>query len=214
MFDKLVRFLRENKLLSLIIIFILIKCLTKKNKTIEKMTQLASTCNSNLYELITNDKVLVVRELEDNNSNKYYKAQLVEKQDFTNNFSGNENQLVLSTPGDNNYAIKYNNSTTQGYLFLSYNDNSSLLELNNISKRFKFINAKEAGVTNAEDGDYLISTEFDKYIVQKDSFNLGFDKNDLILNTNIIQGKSKEDLVDLNTSDFVGIPIFKLTCIN
>jgi hypothetical protein len=214
MFDKLVRFLRENKLLSLIIIFILIKCLTKKNKTIEKMTQLASTCNSNLYELITNDKVLVVRELEDNNSNKYYKAQLVEKQDFTNNFSGNENQLVLSTPGDNNYAIKYNNSTTQGYLFLSYNDNSSLLELNNISKRFKFINAKEAGVTNAEDGDYLISTEFDKYIVQKDSFNLGFDKNDLILNTNIIQGKTKEDLVDLNTSDFVGIPIFKLTCIN
>lgn len=214
MFDKLVRFLRENKLLSLIIIFILIKCLTKKNKTIEKMTQLASTCNSNLYELITNDKVLVVRELEDNNSNKYYKAQLVEKQDFTNNFSGNENQLVLSTPGDNNYAIKYNNSTTQGYLFLSYNDNSSLLELNNTSKRFKFINAKEAGVTNAEDGDYLISTEFDKYIVQKDSFNLGFDKNDLILNTNIIQGKTKEDLVDLNTSDFVGIPIFKLTCIN
>ena len=214
MFDKLVKFFQENKLISLIIIFILIKCLTKKNKTIEKMTQLASTCNSNLYELVTNTHVLVVRELEDSNSNKYYKAQLIEKQDFTDNFSGNENQLVLSTPGDNNYAIKYNNSTTQGNLFLSYNDNSNLIELNNISKRFKFINAKEAGVTNAEDGDYLISTEFDKYIVQKDSFNLGFDKNDLILNTNIIQGKTKEELADLNTSDFIGIPIFKLTCIN
>ena len=120
----------------------------------------------------------------------------------------------MSTPGDNNYSIKYNNLTSDGNMFLSYNDDSSLIELSKTSKRFKFINAKEAGVTDAEDGDYLLSTEFNKYVVQKDSFNLGFDKNDLILNTNLIQGKTKEELANLNTSDFVSVPVFKLTCIN
>lgn len=214
MFNKLIKFFKENTIISIIVILVLIKFLLKKNKTIEKMSQLASACNSNNYELNTSNQVLIVRELTDSNSNKYYKAHLIDKNDFTDNFNGNENQLVLSTPGDNNYTIKYNNSTENGNLFLSYNDNSSLIDLENTSKRFKFINAKEAGVTNAEDGDYLLSTEFDKYIVQKDSFNLGFDKNDLILNTNLIQGKTKEELAELNTSDFVGVPVFRLTCIN
>jgi hypothetical protein len=214
MLNKLVNFFQENKVISVIIFFILIKFLSKKNKTIEKMTQLASTCKSNLYELVTKNQVLVVRELEDNNSNKYYKVHLVDNQDFVDNFYGDENQLILTTPGDNNYAIKYKNSTSEGMMFLSYSENSSLIELNNTSKRFKFINAKEAGVTDAEDGDYLLSTEFNKYVVQKDSFNLGFDKNDLILNTNLIQGKTKEELSKLNTSDFVSVPVFKLTCIN
>ena len=68
MLNKLVNFFQENKVISVIIFFILIKFLSKKNKTIEKMTQLASACKNNLYELVTKNQVLVVRELEDNNS--------------------------------------------------------------------------------------------------------------------------------------------------
>ena len=50
MLNKLVNFFQENKVISVIIFFILINIFYKKNKTIEKMTQLASTCKSNLYD--------------------------------------------------------------------------------------------------------------------------------------------------------------------
>lgn len=210
MFDKFIKLIQENILISIIIVLIILNFLVKNNKTIEKMSQIASTCDSNKYEFITLNQLIVIREFTDSESNKYYKAHLVDKDEFQNNFDKQENNLILSTPGDNNYTIKYDLNN----LFFSYNENSGLVELDDTSKRFKFINAKEAGVKDAEDGDYLLSTESNKYIVQKDSFNLGFDKNNLILNTNLIEGKTKVELSNLNTSDFIGIPIFKLNCIN
>ena len=213
MFDNLIKFFQKNKIISLILIFILIKLFLNKKRTIENMTQLASTCNSNIYQLNTKNKILIIREI--NNSEKHFKLNLIEKEDWeslknSEVYQGNENQLILFTPGDNNYSIKYNNDN----LFLSFDTNTSLVNLDTSSKRFKFINAKDAGIIDAEEGDYLVTTEYNKYIVFKDSMNLGFDKNDLIINQNLINGKTIDQIKNMETNDFIGIPVFKLTCIN
>ena len=213
MFDNLIKFFQKNKIISLILIFILIKLFLNKKRTIENMTQLASTCNSNIYQLNTKNQILIIREI--NNSEKHFKLNLIEKEDWeslknSEVYQGNENQLILFTPGDNNYSIKYNNDN----LFLSFDTNTSLVNLDTSSKRFKFINAKDAGIIDAEEGDYLVTTEYNKYIVFKDSMNLGFDKNDLIINQNLINGKTIDQIKNIETSDFIGIPVFKLTCIN
>ena len=213
MFDNLIKFFQKNKIISLILIFILIKLFLNKKRTIENMTQLASTCNSNIYQLNTKNQILIIREI--NNSEKHFKLNLIEKEDWeslknSEVYQGNENQLILFTPGDNNYSIKYNNDN----LFLSFDTTTSLVNLDKSSKRFKFINAKDAGIIDAEEGDYLITTEYNKYVVFKDSMNLGFDKNDLIINQNLINGKTIDQIKNMETSDFIGIPVFKLTCIN
>ena len=213
MFDNLIKFFQKNKIISLILIFILIKLFLNKKRTIENMTQLASTCNSNIYQLNTKNQILIIREI--NNSEKHFKLNLIEKEDWeslknSEVYQGNENQLILFTPGDNNYSIKYNNDN----LFLSFDTTTSLINLDTSSKRFKFINAKDAGIIDAEEGDYLITTEYNKYVVFKDSMNLGFDKNDLIINQNLINGKTIDQIKNMETSDFIGIPVFKLTCIN
>lgn len=213
MFDNLIKFFQKNKIISLILIFILIKLFLNKKRTIENMTQLASTCNSNIYQLNTKNQILIIREI--NNSEKHFKLNLIEKEDWeslknSDVYQGSENQLILFTPGDNNYSIKYNNDN----LFLSFDTTTSLVNLDKSSKRFKFINAKDAGIIDAEEGDYLITTEYNKYVVFKDSMNLGFDKNDLIINQNLINGKTIDQIKNMETSDFIGIPVFKLTCIN
>ena len=130
MLEKITEIFNKNKkLFTIILIFLIVILFNNKKKNFENMTNIPSVCDTNLYQITNNDRILFVREIKDVIDNTFsYKPQTLESNDIellksNQQASGFESEFVLNTPGDNNYVIKYNNDTSDGKkLFLTYNE--------------------------------------------------------------------------------------------
>ena len=208
MLNQIDQFIKENKTLIILIIVIL-SIIFDVNKVKENMTDLPSVCTSNKYQLILdNKKVLYLNKID----NQFIDIQTVLPENIEPNNLGNTH-FTLHTPGDGNYVIKNSNN-----LFLSFNKQNDSIIIDNFSKRFKFVDAKTAGIIDAEPGELLLTTEYNSYLVYRDSLHLGYDKEHSI-NTgskSLLQGINKKRLNIFSdpNNKFYGVPLFKLKCVN
>lgn len=201
MFNQITKYIQENKMTFLIIVILTLLIINNiKINKVESMSDLPSVCTSNIYQLIVDQKKIYINKIDE----EYNDLQLLSLLDIPEQKIKNT-YFTLHTAGDGNYVIKNDNN-----LFLSYSEDHDNIILANSSKRFKFIDAKSAGIIDADPGELLLTTESNKYIVMKDSLHLGYDINNSIH----IENKTKEDLIKIEDENFINIPIFKLNCVN
>jgi hypothetical protein len=201
MFNQITKYIEENKMTFLIIVILGLLIINNiKINEVEYMSDLPSICTSNIYQLDVDQKKTYINKIDE----EYNDLQILALSGIPEQKIKNTH-FTLHTAGDGNYVIKNENN-----LFLSYSDDHDNIILDNSSKRFKFIDAKSAGVIDAEPGELLLTTESNKYIVMKDSLHLGYDTNNTIHLENI----TKDELKKIENENFINLPIFKLSCIN